>query len=83
MENCLKDNGVLGEAPKFARVFNETGILRFRDWAGSRKVLDAVRTLRLIVDIVLFCFRSMRTKFDFSHRQIKKQKNVEIGRAHV
>lgn len=57
MENCLSDGVVLVEAPKFARLRRESGILKFRDWAGSRRVLDAVRTLRLIVDIFFsLCF---------------------------
>lgn len=67
MENCLKDDIVLVEAPKFARLLKESGILiRFLDLAGNRIVLDAVRTLRLIADIVfcVFCFfvfQSIRT----------------------
>ena len=52
MLNCLKD-GVLGEAPNFARDVNARGARRARDWtAGSRRFLVAVRTPRLIVDIV-------------------------------
>lgn len=53
MENCLNDDGLpLVEAPKFIPVLNESGILRLRDWAGNLMVLDAVRTLRLSIDIV-------------------------------
>jgi hypothetical protein len=56
VENCLKD-GVLGEAPNFARDVNARGARRARDWrAGNRKFLVAVRTPRLIVDIVSIDF---------------------------
>jgi hypothetical protein len=52
-ENCLKV-GVRSEAWKVARCVNERGARRARDWrAGNRRFLVAVRTLRLIVDMVV------------------------------
>lgn len=76
MENCLRDGVVLVEAPKFARLLRESGILKFRDWAGSRRVLDAVRTLRLMVDIVFsLCFGINEDELTF---HIKKSKGTRF-----
>ena len=74
MENCLNENVVLVEAPKFARVLDESGILRLRDWAGNlnRRVLDAVQTPRLIIDIVFL--QSMEKKNWLWKRQVEKYK---------
>jgi hypothetical protein len=52
VENCLKDC-VLVEALKFARLVNESGTRRVRDWrAGRRMFFEAVRTPRLMADMV-------------------------------
>jgi hypothetical protein len=54
VENCLKE-GVRGEAPNFARAVKARGArTAARDWrAGNRRFLVAVRTPRLIEDIVV------------------------------
>jgi hypothetical protein len=52
-ENCLK-LGVRGEAWMVARCVRERGARRARDWnADNRRFLVAVRTLRLIADMVV------------------------------
>jgi hypothetical protein len=53
VENFLKEEGVRCEAAKLARQVNARGVTA-RDWmAGKRRFLDAVRTLRLMADMVV------------------------------
>jgi hypothetical protein len=53
VEKCLEERALV-EAPDAARDTEVRGVRRARAWmAGIRRCLVAVRTLRLIVDIVV------------------------------